>query len=277
MRTPILNKPRIFRLTLPLAGLTLAAFAALGGFTPGRADTSLSSPPVLAQSGRQRVVFSDGRTLDVLGITISEGRATLRTEGGHVIAFSADRILKVEALPEPPATVPEAAPAPAPPVATLEACPTEPGPESETPPPPSTTDDGGLEAIIRAAAAEYDLEVDLLAAVIAVESGYRSDAVSPKGAQGLMQLMPATAKDLAVVDPFNPRENVFAGARYLRELLDKNGDQYWRALAAYNAGSGRVARYDGLPPYKETIAYIRKVIDLYSKPQPIPPGLNAVR
>ena len=271
MRTAILNKSRNFRLTLPLAGLTIAGLAVLGSFAPGLADTSLSSPPVLAQSGRQRIVFADGRTLDVLGITISEGRATLRTEGGHIIAFSADRILKVEALPEPPATVPEAAPAP--PVATVEACPAEPGPESETTPSLSATDDGGLEAIIRDAAAEYDLEVDLLAAVIAVESGYRSDAVSPKGAQGLMQLMPATAKDLAVVDPFNPRENVFAGARYLRELLDKNGDQYWRALAAYNAGSGRVARYDGLPPYKETIAYIRKVIDLYAKPRPIPPAL----
>jgi soluble lytic murein transglycosylase-like protein len=191
-----------------------------------------------------------------------------------VIGFAADRIARIESIPEPPpappAQEPAAVPEPIPSASDSSACdvPEEPAP---TPSASSDAEEQNLESIIRAAATRYKLEVDLLAAVIAVESGYRSDAISPKGAQGLMQLMPATAKDLAVVDPFDPRENVFAGARYLRELLDKNGDQYWRALAAYNAGSGRVARYDGLPPYKETIAYIRKVIDLYARPKPIPP------
>jgi len=237
---------------------------------PGAAKAAGSPDPVpvAAEGSLQRVTFSDGRTLDVLGVAIRDGRATLRTQGGHVIAFASGRILKVESVPAPPA-------APVPPEAETPQAAVAAPPAAEATveaaiDPAVTAGDDSLEAIIREAAARYDLEVDLLAAVIAVESGYRSDAISPKGAQGLMQLMPATAKDLAVVNPFNPRENVFAGARYLRELLDKNGDQYWRALAAYNAGPGRVARYDGLPPYKETIAYIRKVIDLYKSPRPIP-------
>ncbi len=271
------------RIAHPLAGF--AVLAAIAGSAPAGAA---SNPPVpnatgvpvsVTEGGRQRVVFSDGRTLDVHSVRIHEGRATLRTEEGHVIAFAADRILKIESLPYLPAA-PEALPLPPSTDAIVEeASPTASGQEAKASPLEASdaSDDGGLEAIIREAAARYDLEVDLLAAVIAVESGYRPDAVSPKGAQGLMQLMPATAKELAVVDPFNPRDNVFAGARYLRELLDKNGDQYWRALAAYNAGSGRVARYDGLPPYKETIAYIRKVIALYAKPQPIPSEPTAGR
>lgn len=251
----------------------LAAWQVLAAVA-GSANAA-GSPDPASEAGEgslQRVTFTDGRTLDVLGVAIREGRATLRTQGGHMIAFASGRILKIESVPAPPAAPePIDAGTPHPAVLTPRVAETPMAtavdPEAAHSP---AAGDQSLEAIIREAAARYGLEVDLLAAVIAVESGYRSDAISPKGAQGLMQLMPATAKDLAVVNPFNPRENVFAGARYLRELLDKNGDQYWRALAAYNAGPGRVARYDGLPPYKETIAYIRKVIDLYASPKPIP-------
>ncbi|HET6372331.1 MAG TPA: lytic transglycosylase domain-containing protein, partial [Candidatus Polarisedimenticolia bacterium] len=111
----------------------------------------------------------------------------------------------------------------------------------------------------------------LLAAVVAVESGYRIDAVSSKGARGLMQLMPATAKDLGVSDPFDARQNIDAGARYLRQLLDEhaiNGkESYVRALAAYNAGTGRVSRYKGLPPYKETVNYVKRVLKIYASPE----------
>ena len=101
--------------------------------------------------------------------------------------------------------------------------------------------------------------------VAKVESALRSDAVSPKGAIGIMQLMPATAAALSA-DPHDPAQNVEAGARLLRELLIKYEnypDQVRRALAAYNAGSGAVDRYNGVPPYRETQAYVEKVLQNY--------------
>ena len=100
--------------------------------------------------------------------------------------------------------------------------------------------------------------------VVAAESGYRTDAVSPKGAIGLMQLMPATAQAYGA-DPRDPAQNVEAGAAYLRELLIKyNGDPRL-ALAAYNAGPGAVDRYNGVPPYAETQTYIERVLRKYKK------------
>ena len=103
---------------------------------------------------------------------------------------------------------------------------------------------------------------DLLRAVVWAESGFRQEAVSPKGAVGLMQLMPATAAELGV-DPARPSENLEGGTRYLRQLLERfdgNPDQLVRALAAYNAGPGRVDRYGGVPPYPETTAYVAKIV-----------------
>jgi soluble lytic murein transglycosylase len=102
----------------------------------------------------------------------------------------------------------------------------------------------------------------LLKAVIAAESNFRAEAVSRAGAQGLMQLMPATAESLGVGDPFLPEENVEGGARYLRRLLDRYGD-LTRALAAYNAGPEAVDRYGGIPPYRETEAYVDRVLHYY--------------
>ncbi len=102
----------------------------------------------------------------------------------------------------------------------------------------------------------------LVRAVVRAESGNRHDAVSPKGAVGLMQLMPATAADLGV-DPTNPIDNIRGGTLYLRQMLDRykgNQDQLAKALAAYNAGPGRVDEYGGLPPYPETIAYVARVV-----------------
>ncbi|MCC6641664.1 MAG: lytic transglycosylase domain-containing protein [Deltaproteobacteria bacterium] len=104
----------------------------------------------------------------------------------------------------------------------------------------------------------------LVKAVIAAESHFDSQAVSSKGAQGLMQLMPATADMLGVGDPFEPRDNVGAGVRYLRQLLDRFGDPVW-AVAAYNAGPEAVDRYGGIPPYSETQEYVRRVMAYYRK------------
>ncbi len=104
----------------------------------------------------------------------------------------------------------------------------------------------------------------LVKAVIAAESAFDSQAVSHKGAQGLMQLMPATAVSMGVSNPFEPAQNVSGGARYLREMLDRYGDVA-RALAAYNAGPSAVDRYGGIPPYRETRDYVDRVLTYYRR------------
>ncbi len=115
-------------------------------------------------------------------------------------------------------------------------------------------------AIIREAAIQAGLNEDLLLAVIAVESDFRPGAVSPKGAMGLMQLMPDTADALGVARPFDPRENVQAGALHLRRLLDRFGGDLELALAAYNAGEQRVRESGAVPPFPETRRYVDQIM-----------------
>lgn len=115
-----------------------------------------------------------------------------------------------------------------------------------------------------AAADKYGLPRKLVRSVMAAESGFAQNAVSPKGAVGLMQLMPATALTLGV-DPNDPAQNVDGGARYLRDLLQKYDGYLWHALAAYNAGPGAVDKYNGVPPYRETIHYIWKIDQILKK------------
>jgi soluble lytic murein transglycosylase-like protein len=112
---------------------------------------------------------------------------------------------------------------------------------------------------IAEAAQQYKLDPDLIRAIIRAESAFNPFAVSSAGAQGLMQLMPAVAAELDVLDPFDPRQNIFGGARYLRWLLDKNNGNLNLAVASYNAGPGAVDRYNGIPPYRETRNYVKKV------------------
>jgi soluble lytic murein transglycosylase-like protein len=109
-----------------------------------------------------------------------------------------------------------------------------------------------------AAADRYGLPRALVRSVMAAESGFQPSAMSPKGAIGLMQLMPATAQDLGA-DPHDPAQNVDAGTRYLRDLLEKYNYGLRHALAAYNAGPGAVDKYNGIPPYRETIDYISRI------------------
>jgi soluble lytic murein transglycosylase-like protein len=119
--------------------------------------------------------------------------------------------------------------------------------------------------IVDAAARDHRLDAALLHALIGVESGYAPGAVSQRGAQGLMQLMPTTAREYGVTDPFDPGQNIAAGARHLRALLDRFGQDTTLALAAYNAGIGAVRRHgDRVPPFAETAAYVPRVLARYA-------------
>jgi soluble lytic murein transglycosylase-like protein len=125
----------------------------------------------------------------------------------------------------------------------------------------------GLRRLATDTARRHGLDPALVLAVAGVESAFETRAVSAKGAQGLMQLMPGTAKDLGVADPFDPAANLDGGTRYLRELLAKYDGDVTKALAAYNAGPGAVARHQGVPPYKETRDYVKKVLRRYQAAQ----------
>jgi soluble lytic murein transglycosylase-like protein len=117
-----------------------------------------------------------------------------------------------------------------------------------------------FEPIISSCSREFGVDSSLVKAVIHAESGYNPRAVSPKGAQGLMQLMPKTAQGLKVADCMNPSDNIRGGVRYLRFLLDTFKGNESLALAAYNSGLGSVAKYGGIPPYPETQGYVAKVL-----------------
>ena len=120
------------------------------------------------------------------------------------------------------------------------------------------------DSIIETAAVSAAVEPNLLRAVIVVESGFNSRAVSKRGAVGLMQLMPATATRFGVSNPFDPKQNVHAGARYLKFLIDRFGHDIRLALAAYNAGEEAVDRNGGqIPPFTETMAYVPRVLKIY--------------
>ena len=119
--------------------------------------------------------------------------------------------------------------------------------------------------IINQAAGRFRVDPSLVKAVIKAESAFDHQAVSSKGAQGLMQLMPQTVNDMEVNDPFNPEENIFGGTRYLSLLLEKFNNNKELALAAYNAGPEKVIEYDGIPPFTETKNFIEKVLQFYKE------------
>ncbi len=125
--------------------------------------------------------------------------------------------------------------------------------------PPAAGNGGSFKPIIRRAARRYGLDPELIRAVIDQESGGDTTAVSPRGAKGLMQLMDETAREMGVSRPFDPEENIFGGARYLKKQLDRWRGDLEKALASYNAGPAAVSRYDGVPPFAETIDYVRRI------------------
>jgi len=180
-----------------------------------------------------------------------EGRVRVFLSAGedNYIEFAPDEIATFETVPDPP---PPPAPSPAPAPVT-------------TPHPRASLTPADLREMLSRAGAAHNLDVDLLASVVKAESGGNSRAVSRAGAQGLMQLMPATAADLGVKDSFQPDQNVRGGSAYLDWLLTKYHDNLAEALAAYNAGPDAVDKYRGIPPYSETRAYVARVIHEFNR------------
>lgn len=193
-------------------------------------------------------VFTDGRTLKLASFEVADGRATLGLAAGGTIDVSMERIERIvddEVLPEPEA------------IAELPGL--FPKRSWRFDPLARASGPDNYLAIVYEAASVHDVDATLVAAVIRAESNFDPVAVSRKGAQGLMQLMPATAKRFGVADSFDPAQNIHGGTRYLRLLLDRFEGDPELALAAYNAGEGNVAKYDGVPPFRETVDYIRRI------------------
>ncbi|MBW2631592.1 MAG: lytic transglycosylase domain-containing protein [Deltaproteobacteria bacterium] len=128
---------------------------------------------------------------------------------------------------------------------------------------PAEQPDYLFHTIIQEASNRYQVDPALIRAIIMAESSYNPRAISRKGARGLMQLMPATAKALGVEDSFNPEHNIYGGVKYFKQLLDRFDGDTRMALAAYNAGSRKVRQYQGVPPFKATHYYIKRVFSYY--------------
>jgi soluble lytic murein transglycosylase-like protein len=137
---------------------------------------------------------------------------------------------------------------------------------------PGVTDDPqrAFDGFIEEAAALYGVSSDLVRAVIQTESGFDPQAVSGVGAKGLMQIMPRTARALGVKDPFDPRDNIFGGVKYLSMLLEKYNGNVALALASYNAGPGNVRKHGGIPPFGETRGYVKKITGLLADASDVP-------
>ena len=128
---------------------------------------------------------------------------------------------------------------------------------------PESQPSADVDSLIQTAATRHGVDPNLVRAIVRVESNFNPKAVSRKGAMGLMQLMPGTARSLSVTNAFDPNQNVDAGVRHFKSLLDSYHGNVELSLAAYNAGSGAVRRNNGVPPYRETQAYVRKITQMY--------------
>lgn len=202
----------------------------------------------------ERVTLTNGFAQVCDHHEVVEGKYRLYTtkDTESYIEFPQEQIASIEWVPDPPpepvappVKPPEAAPKPAPTEAKL------------------TQSD--LHQMLVSAGNAHNVDEDLLASVVKAESNGNAHAVSPKGAQGLMQLMPSTAADLGVQDTFRPEDNVRGGSAYLDWLLKRYNDNVALALAAYNAGPAAVDKYHGMPPYRETKLYVARVIHEFNR------------
>jgi hypothetical protein len=200
------------------------------------------------------VVFKNGRTMSARGVTVSAGMATLALRDGGQVTFPADIIARVDQdeVPYPAETEP----------GTGSREPGAGGAEPASSALPLVSDEQlaarPFAELISSVAAAHDVDVRLIHAVIEQESNYRPRAQSKKGARGLMQLMPATARHYGVRNSYDPKSNLEAGVRHLKDLLKRL--ELPVALAAYNAGEGTIQRYGGLPPFPETQTYVRNIL-----------------
>jgi len=199
--------------------------------------------------GAERVTLRNGFALTCDHHTQMQDhtRLYLGTSETDYIDFASQEIAGVEKLPDPPSQSKVAA--------TMSASRSD---EAKLNP-------ADLHEILARAGKEHNLDVDLLASVVKAESAGNPKAVSRAGARGLMQLMPATANELGVEDSYKPDQNVRGGSAYLNELLVRYDDNLAKALAAYNAGPEAVDKYHGIPPYRETRAYVARVIHEFNR------------
>ena len=196
-------------------------------------------------AGAELAYFTSGGSLSIRDHRV-DGESLVLTlrAGGEIVC---DRALIVRFAPDE-------VPYPEPP---------DPAAASSASQAPAVTDDVPFGDIIDRVSAVHHVDARLVRAMISVESGYQERARSPKGAMGLMQLMPATARRFNVTDPYNPQANIEGGIRYLRTLLDRFPERL--ALAAYNAGEAAVDRFRGIPPYAETRDYVTRVLRLVGR------------
>lgn len=187
----------------------------------------------VAPAGRgEYIVLRSGQRLNVSSYELLGDKYRLQVAGGTVLVAAED-VLSIE--PE----------------------------EMFTRQKPADSFKGPFRELIEAASAQYKVDADLIASVIAVESNFEPKAISRRDARGLMQLLPETAARLGVRDIFDPRENIDAGTRYLGDLLRRYDNNLVLALAAYNAGPEKVEKFGSVPPYAETISYVRRVKRAY--------------
>ena len=208
----------------------------------------VTSTVILAMLGPARsaraeiVILTSNRTLSVKGHQVDGDSIILTLRNGGQVTCDKSLIAKIlsDEVPYPePAAV-------------------EPAPQE---PPAAALPDGPYREIIAAMSEAHGVDPLLVQALIQVESNYKPKAKSPRGAMGLMQLMPSTAREYKVRNPFDPRTNIEAGIKHLKALIDRLGTTEM-ALAAYNAGEGAVTRFNGIPPYRETRNYVRKILAL---------------
>jgi hypothetical protein len=213
---------------------------------------------VLPLRAAEQITLRNGFEITCHHHGTANSRVRLYMEKGNqnYIEVAPGDIASVEHIPDPPLPDPPLPPSPDPSPA--------PAPVSDlrSDVKLSPTD---LNEMLAKAGHEHNVDMDLLASVVKAESGGNARAVSRAGAQGLMQLMPATAADLGVSDSFKPEQNVRGGSTYLDELLTRYHDNLALALAAYNAGPAAVDKYNGIPPYRETKLYVARVIHEFNR------------